>query len=156
MYTVHIESFIKNLDELKPLFQSHYLEISQHRKHGIPLDPDYDEYKRLEDSGKLVFFALRSEGRLIGYATGFVVRALHYRTILEWHPDLFFVEVPFRGNRSGENGSVLLRNAIENEAKRRGVRLIKQGFKAAHAKHISKLFADSGFEPYEISYALWL
>lgn len=156
MFTVHVESFTKNLLELKPMFQSHYMEISEHRKHGIPLDPDYEEYERLENSGRLIFLALRSEGKLVGYATGFIVRALHYRTILEWHPDLFFVEVPYRGNRSGENGSVLLRNAIENEAKRRGVRLIKQGFKATHAKHISKLFTEGGFEPYEIFHARWL
>lgn len=156
MLTVHVESFNANLQALRELFKLHYSEISEHRKHGIPLDPDYDEYRRLEASGKLVFFALRSQGQLVGYASGLVVKALHYRTILEWHPDLFFVKLEYRGNHNDQNGGVLLRDAIRVEAKRRGVRLIKAGFKVAHGKHIEKLFRDAGFEPYEVSLAYWL
>ena len=156
MFTIHFESFTENLAQLRELFKLHYNEVSEHGKRGIPLDPDYDEYKRLEECGKLVFIALRCEGRLVGYATGLIARNLHYKKVVDWHPDLFFVKVEFRGMRNHQNGGVLLLDAIKKEAKRRGCRMVRMGYKATRAKHFQKLLRDGGFEPYEVSYAIWL
>lgn len=154
--TTHIESFYANRWELEPLFDEHYKEISAHRKHDIKLAPDWEKYARLEKCGELVFIALRRQGKLVGYYTGFISTAIHYKDTLQLGLDLFYVHPQSRGKINGQNGGVLLRDAMVCEAKRRGVRVITAGAKTFKLKHMEKLFKDGGFEPFEIHYALWL
>lgn len=154
MFTTHIEKFCDTICELKPLFELHSKEISQHIKHGIPLDPDYVTYFRVEQAGELIFVALRSKGQLVGYFTGFIKRALHYNC-LSLHQDLFYVSPQYRGKHSGISGGVLLLNRVKQEAERRGVRVWTMGVKEARGKHMRKLLTDAAFEPFETHYAYW-
>lgn len=156
MLTTHIESFSSNVNELKPLFEIHYKEISAHKQHAIALEPDYVRYQLKEIAGELLFIALRREGRLVGYFSGFIGSALHYKSTLQLGLDLFYVEPSSRGKIHGQNGGALLRDAAIVEAQRRGVRLFTIGYKVFRAKHMKKLLEDGGFEPFEVHYALWL
>lgn len=156
MLSTHIECFMANKLELTYLFEEHYEEISVHQKHGIPLDPDWLKYSAKEQSGELLFIALRNRGRLVGYFSGFLATALHYKGILQLGLDLIYVHPSSRGEINGQNGGAMLRDAAISEAKRRGVRLFTAGFKDFRSKHMRKLLLDGGFEPFETHYALWI
>lgn len=153
MFTTHIESFCKNFSQLEELFYIHYMEISDHRKRGILLSPDYAEYKRIENCGQLLFIALRREGKLVGYSNNFIKRALHYNALTVAN-DLFYVSPEARGYDS-LGGKMLISHVI-SESIRRGVRVITAGHKMARAKHMSKLLLDCNFEVFEMHYAYWI
>lgn len=156
MLTTHLETFLENLDYLKPHFEKHYQEVSQHFKHAIPLDPDYKKYAKLEAAGELLFITLRHKGKLVGYYNGLIGPALHYKSCLQLALDLFYVELPYRGNFNGQNGADLLILKVKQEAKRRGVKLITAGGKIARAKHMRKLLERNNFEDFEFHMAYWL
>lgn len=152
-FTTHIESFCKNISELDELFYPHYLEISDHKRHSIPLNPDYLEYRRLEDCGQLLFIALRRNGKLVGYSNNFIKRALHYN-VLTVSNDLFYVSPEARGYNTLA-GKMLVAH-VTSEATRRGAKVITMGHKVARSKHMRKLLTDSGFEPFEAHYVIWI
>lgn len=154
--TTHIESFCKAELELLPLFEQHYKEISVHRKYSIQLDPDWQQYQKKEQCGELLFIALRRNGKLVGYFSGFIGTAAHYKGMMQLGLDLLYVEPSSRGQIDGQNGGVLLRDTAIAEARRRGVKLFTAGFKYFKGKHVKKLLEDGGFEPFEVYYALWL
>lgn len=156
LFITHIERFCENELELLPLFEQHYKEISVHRKHSILLDPDWDKYRQKEQCGELIFIALRRRGKLVGYFSGFISSALHYKGILQLGLDLIYVEPSSRGQIDGQNGGVMLRDAAIAEARRRGVKLFTAGYKVFRSRHMKKLLEDGGFEPFEVHYALWL
>lgn len=153
--STHIERFCANELELLPLFDAHYEEVSVHRKHAIKLNPDWSRYLKLEQSGEMLFIALRHHGKLVGYFNGFIGLDLHYQ-ILCLKLDLIYVHPETRGKINGQNGGVMLRNAAIAEAKRRGVKLFTAGYKCFRGKHMKKLLEDGGFEPFEVHYGLWL
>ena len=131
MITAHVESFEAVLDELKPLLPTHWQELALD-KDEVPLDPQYDYYIKSEHLGQLMFITLREVGALAGYFIGFVAPGLHYKTCLTLHCDIWYVWPANRGNGAG---AVLL-DAVEKEAKRRGVQRMFVG---------TKLHKDSGW-----------
>lgn len=66
----------------------------------VPPVLDLDVYRALEDSGAAVAFAAFSDGLLVGYVSGFVVRHGHYPFLVGQH-DLLFVLPQFRKGRTG-------------------------------------------------------
>lgn len=157
MFTTHTdESFIKNWNEMLPLWNIHYKELSEHYKKNIPLSPDYTRYLELEIQGKLLYITLREHGDLVGYFSGFLGTALHYNFCLSLALDLFYVLPTHRGTLDEQNGGILLLNAIKREAVRRGVVAWTMGRKSKRGKHMEKLLIDAGFEPFEIHYVCWL
>ena len=154
MFTTHIERFCDCIDELKPIFIIHAKELSEHIKHNMPLDPDYDQYRKLENDGKLLYISLRYDGKLVGYFSGFLVNSLHYR-VWSLSLDLFYVVPQYRGKFDDVRGGQLLIDAIKKEANRLGIRCWTMGRKAAKGNHFEKLLKDNGFELFEIHYIYW-
>jgi GNAT superfamily N-acetyltransferase len=152
MLSIAIEPFIKNIEEIKSLNIQHYEEISEHYKHGIDLEPQYDKYEVRENNGELLYLTLRDDGKLIGYYIGFIGAALHYKSCLQAQMDIIYVEPSSRGQRGG----MMLGNAIIAEHKRRGVQLMTMGFKEAHRIYMQKLLEQMGMRPFEVTYGLWL
>lgn len=152
-FTTHIESFCRNLSQLEELFHIHYMEISEHYKRNISLNPDYTEYKRIEDCGHILFVALRRNGKLVGYSNNFIKRALHYN-VLTITNDLFYVSPEARGYDTLA-GKMLVAHVV-SEATRRGAKLVTMGHKVAVGKHMKKLLMDEGFEPFEAHYSIWI
>lgn len=155
MFTTHIERFCDNLDAMGLIFDIHYKELSEHFKQDIPLSPDYVRYAQAERDGKLVYIALREQGDLVGYFSGFIDTALHYKSCLTLHLDLFYVLPTHRGWRNTQNGGVMLLDAVKKEASRRGVRAWTMGRKVRRGKHMEKLLLDAGFEAFEVHYVYW-
>lgn len=149
--TTHIELFSQTIDELEILFEDHYKAISAHKNHSIPLQPDYAKYYQREINGELLFIALRSNGRLVGYFTGFIGTALHYRSCLQCQLDLIYISRIALGQKAGH----LLVEAVKRECVRRGVRLLTMGFKEHRKRFMPKLLSECGLVPFETHYCMW-
>ena len=113
-------------DEAMPLLRAHYREIAHHQ--DIPLDPDFERYKHLEDLNVLRCYTARDDedGRLLGYAVFIVSPNLHYRKSIQAMQDVLYVRPENRGT-----GLRLVRYADECLAAD-GVQVVTQHIKAAH------------------------
>lgn len=154
-FKIQKESFIDNIYQLEPLFDDHYIEVSRHYQHAIPLEPDYDRYAEFEKADALVFLTLRYEGALAGYFNGVITRSLHYKSCLQFTTDLLYVSIPYRGNRKGLNGADLLIEKAKEIGKDRGCKVFDCNFKFARAIHMQKLLERQGFEPFEAHWTYW-
>lgn len=155
MFKVQQESFIENVYQLEPLFEKHYIEVSRHYKHAIPLDPDYDRYQEFETAGALKFISLRFEGALVGYFNGVVVRSLHYKTCFQLATDLIYVSPAFRGQRDNQNGADLLIEKAKEIGMVANCKTFDCNFKFARSVHMQKLLERHDFEPFDAHWTYW-
>jgi len=81
--------------ESLPLMHEHWDEIAHYK--DIPLDPDFEQYKFLDDNKILRVFTIREEGKLIGYALFFVKPNIHYKSSLQAFQDVIFISKKYRG-----------------------------------------------------------
>lgn len=149
MITANIESFITCREELEPLFLQHWEELALN-KDKVPLSPDWNRYKFLEDAGILSTIILRDSGKLIGYFVGFIMPHLHYSTSLTYIMDMLYIDPTSRG----KNGGLLFMRTMEQEAKRRGVERIILNSKLH--KDISPLFNYFGYIQIESIHSKWI
>ena len=76
--TFAVENFDSMIEEFRPLAQRHWEEIALNRD-TIPLDPDWEMYRRADAGGFLRCYSVRLNGALIGYSVFFLVpRHPHY------------------------------------------------------------------------------
>lgn len=82
--------------EMLPILEKHYHEIAAF--HDIKLNPDFDKYKMLDESGGLRVYTARDEfHQLVGYAVFFVAHNPHYRDSLQATQDVIYIEKSQRG-----------------------------------------------------------
>ena len=93
------ETYDQIIDEIKPMLPEHWLELAVHK--DIPLDPDYDFYKRANDAGLLLILTVRDEGALIGYAIWVVKNHPHYKTHSWALNDIVWLRPDHRGFKTG-------------------------------------------------------
>lgn len=83
-------------DEGTLLLQDHYQELALH-KEVARLNPDWEEYQRLENAGRFKLVIARDDGgRLIGYAGFFLAFHLHYKELLVATNDVIFLAKEYR------------------------------------------------------------
>lgn len=150
MITFNVERFSDVYGEMLPLLHEHYGEISTHKDHGVPLDPQVEAYRAREADGSLLMVIGRSDGAIVAYFVAFIAPALHYRSCLTCSPDIFFVEQSRRGAMIGAQ----MFRFVEHELRRRGVKRWSVGSKVAH--DASALFRHLDFEPVETTFEKWL
>ena len=79
-----------------PLLEKHWSEIAHFK--DVKLDPDWEQYERLEQAGVLrVFVARDHAGIMVGYAVYFVRHNPHYRQSLQALQDILFIDPTRRG-----------------------------------------------------------
>jgi GNAT superfamily N-acetyltransferase len=149
MLTAAIENLTETLEELKPFFPAHWLELGLWRD-KMPLDPDYAEYLRRDGLGMLTLATVRDDGALIGYAVFQIAPAMHYRSTLAAHMDLIYLEPTKRGAGAGR----MLGEVLIAELKRRGVGPIYAGSK--NHKGIEGFWRSLGLEPVETIMGAWI
>ena len=93
------EDFFDILPELQSIFPLHYDELCVTK--DFPLDPDLEQYKRINDAKLLVCVTCRCDEELIGYIVFFVQPHIHYRTCLTAFEDMYFVKPEHRRGRLG-------------------------------------------------------
>lgn len=146
MITASVESFTDRLEELKPMFPTHWKKLAQDRD-SVPLDVRYDVYARLEEAGELMLVALRDRGRMVGYWVAVVAPGLHYGRCLTAAMDIWNVLPEY------ENGvaAMILMREVEREYRRRGVRRAFAGEKIH--RPCGRLYRAFGYEPVEVHYS---
>ncbi len=95
MITFNEEHLRDCMDELIPMLQDHWEEIANHQD-SVPLDPDWDRYLAMADSGMLHIVTARDSGRMVGYFISFIHHHLHYRSTLYAYNDILFVDPAYR------------------------------------------------------------
>ena len=108
------ESYTAALPELKEHYCAHWVELGTDP--DIPLSPNYELYKQMDEMGMIVLVTLRDGAKLAGYFIGIVVPELHYSTCLTCTADIYYVLPAYRTG----NGVKLFR-AAEKELVRLGV-----------------------------------
>lgn len=133
------------MDEILPLLVKHWHEIAHYR--DIELEPDWEMYLKMEDSGVLRVFTARDDkddDRLVGYAVFFIKHNIHYKSSLQALQDILFIDPDHRGG----TGLRLIR-WTENELRKENVQIILHHLKIA-TPHTIELFKRIGYEPIDI------
>lgn len=130
-------------DELMPLFEQHYLEISHFQ--DVPLDPNFEAYLAMEASGALRIYVAREEdGEILGYSAYIILRSPHYRTMVQAMQDVLFIRKEHRGF-----GRDFL-SWCEEQLKADGVSALATH---VHVKHdFGKMLERLGYEKFEHNY----
>ena len=144
MITYQEEKFGDFLEEMRPILEDHYDELSVSKQ--FPLNPRYDQYLVLQEQGYLCCITARDEGKLVGYILYLMVRHLHYNDCLTAQDDVYFVQKEYRKGRVGLR---LFQNG-EKYLKKLGVNRIILTCKL-HLDH-SRLFEFMGYRNIEKVY----
>lgn len=81
--------------QLDSLLRAHWEEIALHRD-AIALEPDFERYRNLEESGSLVCLTARDGGHLIGYAAWILSQHLHYLNCRTAMNDVIYIAPAYR------------------------------------------------------------
>ena len=137
------ESVEAVLEEIKPLLVKHWEEVSFYK--DIALDPDWDGYLRIEESGALrVYTARDDENVLVGYAVFFIKHNLHYKTSLQALQDIIFIDPEKRGTF----GTKFI-FWCEAQLRSEGVEIVYQHIKVS-TPHTIELFKKLAYEPIDL------
>lgn len=132
------------IEEAFPLFQNHYKEISKYQ--DIPLEPDIELYLGIENAGSLRVYTMRLEDKLVGYAI-FIVRSnMHYKSSIQAHQDILFLQKDQRGSLHGYK----FIEWCDNELQKEGIQVVYHHVKTAH--NFGKLLERQGYEAIDIIY----
>ncbi len=149
MMEIQLESMTNVKKDIKPLLEEHW-ELVALNQGKIKLNPDYEEYARLDAAGVLKCFTARKDGALVGYFILMVSKSIHYSDHLFAVNDVIFVKP---NSRAGATGYKLIKYA-ENYCKEMGVSVLKLNTKV----HLpfDKLMLHMGFDLIERIYSKYL
>ncbi len=89
------ESMLSLKEEMSELNEKHWEEITHFK--DIPLEPDWERYQKLEETGHLIFFTAREHGKLIGYNSFFLATNAHYKSSKQANQDVIYIDPDRRG-----------------------------------------------------------
>jgi hypothetical protein len=115
------QEFLDNCrQDCEELIQLHWEEIALN-KGVIKLNPDWESYEALEESGTLKIFTARDGSNLVGYFVVLVGRSLHYKDHIFAENDIIYLHKDYR---KGYTGIKLIKFA-EKCLKEDGVSILK-------------------------------
>ncbi len=132
------------IDELQGILKRHWSEIAHYK--DIPLEPNWNLYKKLDELGSLVVFTVRVDERLVGYAAYLIETDPHYSSLKKANQDVLYID---KDHRKGGLGSKLIL-WCDKQLKALGVKLVYQHVKCTH--DFGPLLARLGYEKIE---TLW-
>jgi len=149
MMKIQLEAMTNVKKDIEPLLEEHW-ELVASNQGKIKLNPDYEEYARLDAAGVLKCFTARKDGALVGYFILMVSKSIHYSDHLFAVNDVIFVKPD---SRAGATGYKLIKYA-EEYCKEIGVSVLTLNTKV----HIpfDKLMVHMGFELIERVYSKFL
>lgn len=137
------EYVVKVWPEILPLLEKHWEEIAHYK--DIPLEPDFEQYKKLDDLKLLRVFTARREDVLIGYCVYMVGYNLHYKSSLQARQDVLFIDKKHRGF----GGRFIA--WCDEQLRKEGVQVVYHHVKEAH--DFGSLLVRLGYEPVDKIYA---
>lgn len=100
MITLQQETLYEVIDEVGPLLQMHYDELTLN-KERVKLAPIWPRYASLEQSGALAVYTARDNGRLVGYSAFFITQHMHYEALTIVANDVLYLHPDHRTGRTG-------------------------------------------------------
>lgn len=144
-----IETIDQVLDDMAWLWQVHWEEIALDRA-KVPLNPDVDTFRVLEEAGLLLIVTARDGEKMVGYHVTIVRPHLHYKQSLTAYADMYFIHPDYRQGMTG----VRLFKYLERVLRERGVDRIYQGTKLH--KDMGRLFERLGYKETERLFVKWI
>jgi GNAT superfamily N-acetyltransferase len=140
------ETLSQCLDEARPLLVDHWENIALN-KDTIPLNPLWNIYEKLEETGNLKIITARQDEKLVGYAAYVISPSLHYSSQIIADADVFWLDP---NHRKGMAGMRLFKHA-EKVLKSYGVTRILNKVKIHF--DVGKVFERMGYDPIERVYS---
>jgi GNAT superfamily N-acetyltransferase len=140
------ETLSQCLDEARPLLVDHWENIALN-KDTIPLNPLWNIYEKLEETGNLKIITARQDEKLVGYAAYVISPSLHYSSEIIADADVFWLDP---NHRKGMAGMRLFKHA-EKVLKSYGVTRILNKVKIHF--DVGKVFERMGYNPIERVYS---
>jgi GNAT superfamily N-acetyltransferase len=101
MSITYQQEFLINIQkELELLLTDHWEDVAVN-KDVIKLNPDWDAYHNLEDSGALKIFTVRVDEKLVGYFVVILRNHIHYKDHLYAFNDALFLKHEYRKGLTG-------------------------------------------------------
>jgi len=141
-----VSSFFK---DAYPLFDEHHKEVSE-RQDLIDHNLNVDQYQIMEDRNMLEILTIRDDGKLIGYQSWILFKALHYKTVLTVSSDLLYILPEYR---KGLFGYKFLKWGLKVIKKRKPQRVL---FHVKPKHDFSKLLKRLGANHFETTYSIVL
>lgn len=141
-----VESVASVKEEVQGLLERHWEEIALN-KDVIKLNPDWDQYIKLEKAHGLKAFTARDNGKLVGYFVVTIARSMHYKDHLFATNDVIYLHPEYR---KGLTGAKLIKHA-ESYLRDLGVSVILVNTKLH--KPFSRLLEFLKFKPVETVYS---
>jgi len=95
-----LENVIDIKSELEPIIKLHWEQIALN-KDKIKLNPDWNQYKLLEDAGILKLYTVRDGTELVGYFCVVMAMGLHYADHVMAACDVLYVKPDKRAGLTG-------------------------------------------------------
>jgi len=140
------ETLCQCVDEAGPLLIDHWENIALN-KDTIALDPLWDTYRKLEETGNFKIITARQEKKLVGYAAYVISPSLHYSDQIIADADVFWLDPDYR---KGMAGMRLFKHA-EKVLKSYGVTRVLNKVKIHF--DVGKVFERMGYDPIERVYS---
>ena len=112
--TYQQESLVTYKADAKDLLEKHWEEIALN-KHTIKLNPDWEAYHNLEDTGSLKIFTARDSGKLIGYFIVICRKHLHYVDHVFAFNDVLYLAQEYRKSLTGANLMKFAENCLKED-----------------------------------------
>lgn len=147
MITFHVSKASEHFQEALPLLEAHWQEIAHFK--DIPLDPDYEAYKKIEAAGFLRCYTARWESgpvsHMVGYAVYFLRYHPHYKSSLQASQDILYIDPKYRGG----TGARFI-NWCDDQLRAEHVQVVYHHVKAAH--NFGPLLERFGYELQDLIY----
>lgn len=101
MITYQAEQYSDVIPELAVLYPEHYEEVESPVAEHYVLDPNWNQYKALEQAGILKVITCRNDEELIGYMMFMISPHLHVKSCLTAYEDVYLLRKEYRKGRTG-------------------------------------------------------
>ena len=142
--TFQVETLADAEKGIAELIDAHWREVADHLEE-IPLDVDWDLYRRMEQEGSLFILTVRDDGRLVGYVAHVVACLPHYRQTLVAKDDAHYLRPEYR--KGGVGAKMILKT--EQALAALGVKRILYHTKLRSDIDRTRFFERLGYEPIE-------
>ena len=151
MITFSKESYRSVEEQINKMVFVHAAETDLYQD-KFTLNPDFDQYMSLEDSGMLRIFTAREDDELVGYLVFLVTYHPHYKDQLYANNDLTYVHPDYRSKDASLVRSLF--DIAERSLKEEGVSVITVSMKA-HMP-FDKTAERMGYDRAEIVYSKYI
>jgi hypothetical protein len=94
MITYTEELFEDGIDEVLHFFERHRDEASNFKE--LELDVDIDRVAAMQNDGSILCFAMRDNGKVVGYCMDLLSKSFHYKDCLLAITDVYYIVPEYR------------------------------------------------------------